>query len=74
MFVQKCAGRNYHKAARELDAKQGMFAGATGPAGEKINTHNSKRVPGFVVGATFGGVLALVPELADLSDLAELLT
>ena len=56
--AEKRAGRvheDYHKTAKKLDAKLGTHADATGPVETEMNSYNSGRVSGLVVGA-FGGV------------------
>ena len=52
--VQKRADKvhkDFHKTARKLDAKLGTHADATGPAEAEMNSYNSGRVSGLVVGA-----------------------
>ena len=52
--VQKRAGKayeNYHKTAKKLDEKLGTHADATGLVETEMNSYNSGRVSGFVVGA-----------------------
>ena len=66
--AQKRAGRaheDYHKTAKKLDAKLGTHADATGPVETEMNSYNSGRVSGLVVGA-FGRVSMQVRDLADL--------
>ena len=66
--VQKRADkvhRDYHKTAKKLDAKLGTPADVTGPVETEMNSYNSGRVSGFVVGA-FGEVSMQIRDLADL--------
>ena len=65
--VQKRAGKvheGYHRTAKKLDAKLGTHADATGPVETEMNSYNSGRVSGPVVGA-FGEVSMQVRDLAD---------
>ena len=66
--AQKRAGKvneAYQKFAKKLDAKLGTHTDATRPAETEMNSCNSWRVSGFVVGA-FGKVSMQVRDLADL--------
>ena len=66
--VQKRADKvheDYHRTAKKLDAKLGTHADATGPVETEMNSYNSGRVSGFVIGA-LGGVSMQVRDLADL--------
>ena len=56
---------HYQKTAKKLNAELGTHADATGPVETEMNSYNSERVSGFVVGA-FGGVSMQVRNLADL--------
>ena len=46
---------DFHKTANKLDAKHGTHADATGLVETEMNSYNSGRASGFVVGA-FGEV------------------
>ena len=66
--VQKRADKVYadnRKTVKKLDAKLDLHADATGPVETEMNSYNSWRVSGFVVGA-FGEVSIKVRDLADL--------
>ena len=55
---------DFHKTAKKLDAKLGTHADATLPVETEMNSYNSGRVSGFVVGA-FGEASMQVRDLAD---------
>ena len=58
------AHEDYHKTAKKLDAKPGKHAAATGPVETEIDSYNSGRVSGFVVGA-FGDITMQVRDHAN---------
>eukprot|EP00614_Pseudopedinella_elastica_P018888 CAMPEP_0172646268 /NCGR_PEP_ID=MMETSP1068-20121228/240153_1 /TAXON_ID=35684 /ORGANISM="Pseudopedinella elastica, Strain CCMP716" /LENGTH=263 /DNA_ID=CAMNT_0013460523 /DNA_START=331 /DNA_END=1119 /DNA_ORIENTATION=+ len=67
-FVQKRVDKvheDYRKIAKKLDAILGTHADATGPVETEMNSYNSGRVSGFVVG-TFGEVSMQLRDPADL--------
>ena len=56
---------DYHRFSKGLDEKPGTHTDITGSVETEMNSHNSGRVSGFVVGA-FGEVSMQVRDLSDL--------
>ena len=71
-FFQKRAYKvhecDYHNSAKELEAKLGTPANATGPVEAEMGTYNSGRMSGFVVGA-FEEVTTQVRDLTGAVNL-----